>query len=218
MEVRVRERLIGALVLVAIVVLVVPAILKGRGPAPAEPPAPLARRVEMPLGDGKPVPEEQAFVPEPELPGAVVPEPDPAPSTAPAGPPPEAPATAAPRSADPPAAKPATRETAKQAATKPPTTKPAAARQAAAKPPPPAAGPATAWAVQLGAFSSREKADKLVAELRKRRFAAFILEYRASGQVLYRVRVGPEQDRARAEEIASRLAKDGFQPVVARHP
>ena len=39
-----------------------------------------------------------------------------------------------------------------------------------------------------------------------------------SGQVLYRVRVGPEQDRARAEEIAGRLAKDGFQPVVARHP
>ena len=39
-----------------------------------------------------------------------------------------------------------------------------------------------------------------------------------AGQVLYRVRVGPEQDRARAEEIAARLAKDGFQPVVARHP
>ena len=38
MEVRVRERLIGALVLVAIVVLFVPAILKGRDPAPVEPP------------------------------------------------------------------------------------------------------------------------------------------------------------------------------------
>ena len=45
-----------------------------------------------------------------------------------------------------------------------------------------------------------------------------MLEYRASGQVLYRVRVGPEQDRKRAEEIAARLAKDGFEPVVARHP
>ena len=76
----------------------------------------------------------------------------------------------------------------------------------------------TAWAVQLGAFSNRAKAEQLVAELQKRRYSAFILEYRASGQVLYRVRVGPEQDRARAEEIAARLAKDGFQPVVARHP
>jgi DedD protein len=72
--------------------------------------------------------------------------------------------------------------------------------------------------VQLGAFSNRAKAEQLVAELKKRRYAAFLLEYRASGQVLYRVRVGPEQDRARAEEIAARLAKDGFQPVVARHP
>ena len=82
----------------------------------------------------------------------------------------------------------------------------------------PAPPVATAWAVQLGAFSSRAKAEQLVAELQKRRYSAFILEYRASGQVLYRVRVGPEQDRARAEEIAARLAKDGFQPVVARHP
>ena len=75
-----------------------------------------------------------------------------------------------------------------------------------------------AWAVQLGAFSNRAKAEQLVAELRKRRYSAFVLEYRATGQVLYRVRVGPEQDRARAEEIAARLTKDGFQPVVARHP
>jgi DedD protein len=72
--------------------------------------------------------------------------------------------------------------------------------------------------VQLGAFSNRAKAEELVAELKKRRYAAFILEYRATGQVLYRVRVGPEQERSRAEEIAARLAKDGFQPVVARHP
>ena len=34
MEVRVRERLVGALVLVAVVVLLVPAILKGRAPEP----------------------------------------------------------------------------------------------------------------------------------------------------------------------------------------
>jgi DedD protein len=83
----------------------------------------------------------------------------------------------------------------------------------------PAAAPAaTAWAVQLGAFSNKAKAEQLVAQLKERRYAAFVLEYRATGQVLYRVRVGPEQDRARAEEIAARLAKDGFQPVVARHP
>ena len=48
MEVRVRERLIGALVLVAIVVLFVPAILKGRDPAPAAlPAAALATRISQ---------------------------------------------------------------------------------------------------------------------------------------------------------------------------
>ena len=72
--------------------------------------------------------------------------------------------------------------------------------------------------MQLGAFSNKSKAEQLVAELRTRGFSAFVLEYRASGKVLYRVRVGPEQDRSRAEATAARLAKEGFQPVVARHP
>src|SRR5688572_32418872 len=186
MEVRVRERLIGALVLVAIVVLFVPAILKGRDPAPAAlPESAPTRRVEVPIGHSAPAPEEQILVPEPT-------QPDPAPA-APAPPPPA----------------PAPEE--RRAAPEPPASTPA--------PPAPEAGaPASAWAVQLGAFSNRSKADQLVAELRERRYAAFVLEYRASGQVLYRVRVGPEQDRKRAEEIAARLAKDGFQTVVARHP
>ena len=82
----------------------------------------------------------------------------------------------------------------------------------------PVAPAGTAWAVQVAAFSTRSKAEQLVADLRKRRYAAFVLEYRASGKVLYRVRVGPEQDKARAAAIAERLAKDGYQPVVARHP
>jgi DedD protein len=198
MEVRVRERLIGALVLVAIVVLVVPAILKGpdRGPAPpaGQPPT---RQVEVLIGDETPPPPEQILVPEPALPEAapvpkaVVPKPEPRPVERP-----------------PPSAKPPPSEPRSVPAEKP----------AVVKPAPAASTPASAWAVQLGAFSNREKAEHLVAELKKRRYAAFMLEYRASGQVLYRVRVGPEQDRARAEEIAARLTKDGFQPVVARHP
>lgn len=186
MEVRVRERLVGALVLVALVVLLVPAVLTGRGSAPTEPPAQPTRRVEVPLVDAGAVPEEQILVPEPVAEAPAPPEvlpPAPAPQPAPAA----APATQAPARAE-------------------------SAPQPDAKP------QAPAWAVQLGAFSNRAKAEQLVAELKKRRYSAFLLEYRASGQVLYRVRVGPEQDRARAEEIAARLAKDGFQPVVARHP
>ena len=194
MEVRVRERLIGALVLVAIVVLVVPAILKGRDPAPAAPTetAP-TRQVEVPIGNATATPEEQILVPEPARSDA-------APAELPRR------DTLPPQSPTP---KPAS------VATEPP------AKTTSAPAPIPVsatAAPTSAWAVQLGAFSNRAKAEQLVAELRNRRYAAFVLEYRAGGQVLYRVRVGPEQDRARAAEIAARLAKDGFEPVVARHP
>jgi|SRR5687767_2987701 DedD protein len=196
MEVRVRERLIGALVLVAIVVLFVPAILKGRDPAPAAlPESAPTRRVEVPIGNSVPAPEEQILVPEPALPP---PPPDSKPE-----------AEAASRSSTATPRAPAPEE--RRVVPEPPARTPAPST-------PVAGAPASAWAVQLGAFSSRSKAEQLVAELRKRRYAAFVLEYRASGQVLYRVRVGPEQDRKRAEDIAARLAKDGFQTVVARHP
>ncbi len=199
MEVRVRERLIGALVLVAIVVWFVPAILTGRGTEPVQSPAQPTRRVEIPVAGAERAPEEQVLVPEPLADAAAKA------STAVAkGEDREAKADQTPPAAPVQPAKP-----------------PPAARTAgaAAEPQRPAVtSQAPAWAVQLGAFSNRSKAEQLVAELRKRRYAAFLLEYRASGQVLYRVRVGPEQDRARAEEIAARLAKDGFQPVVARHP
>lgn len=204
MEVRVRERLIGALVLVAIVVLFVPAILKGRDPAPATlPESAPTRRVEVPIANSEPAPEEQILVPEPT-------QPDSAPAALPPPPPdskPEPEAASRTRTATPPAPAPEER----RADSEPPARTPAS-------PTPVAGAPASAWAVQLGAFSSRSKAEQLVAELRERRYAAFVLEYRASGQVLYRVRVGPEQDRKRAEDIAARLAKDGFQTVVARHP
>lgn len=181
--------------LVAIVVLIVPAILTGRGHAPVESPSQPTRSQEFLLDDGRQTPKEEVLVPEP-----VADAPMRDAVSSPAGKPPGKAATSAPSAAP--------------AAVVPPPS------DAAAPEPqrPESASQSPAWAVQLGAFSNRAKAEQLVAELKKRRYAAFMLEYRASGQILYRVRVGPEQERARAEEIAARLAKDGFQPVVARHP
>jgi DedD protein len=208
MDTRVRERLIGALVLVAIVVLVVPAILQGRDPAPpAGTPQP-ARRVVVPAGaSGPAAPEEEDLVPEPRLPEMAA-APDSANRDEPAG----ARRAARVEESESRQAQAAQRETPRPAPKEPaprPTPAPAASV---------AAGQAPAWAVQLGAFAGREKADGLVAALKERGYAAFVLEYRAAGKVLYRVRVGPEQDRARAAAVAERLAKDGFDPVVARHP
>ncbi len=193
MEVRVRERLLGALVLVAIVVLLVPSILKGRDPAPRGAPDQPTKRVEVPIELTESAPADDVLVPEPDLPDAPVPA---------AIPPPQ---DSAPAKAE---AVPAER----------PPEKPPEAAKPAKVPTASTTSEAPAWAVQLGAFANRAKAEQLVTELRRRGYAAFVLEYRATGQVLYRVRVGPEQDRERAAEIAVRLAKDGFQPVVARHP
>ena len=205
MEVRVRERLIGALVLVAIVVLFVPAILKGRDPAPVEPPTQPTRRIEVPIGDTEPKADEQILVPEPV---PVTP-----PSIADAPPKPATnPGKAAERKQESSASDSDGRDLPAEPAMQMSPPEPTQPPSAAAPP------QAPAWAVQLGAFSNRAKAEQLVAELRRRRYSAFVLEYRATGQVLYRVRVGPEQDRERAEEIAARLSKDGFQTVVARHP
>ncbi len=194
MDVRVRERMVGALVLVATVVLLVPAVLQGPQVARDSPPAGKNNDFVVPVGDADAPPKDERLIPEPAL------------HPVPALPPPIEP--------------PPVREIAKPAAdtTAAPADAPIAIKPAAQ--PPPARGAATTpvWAVQLGAFSTREKAESLVAELRKRGYSAFVLEYRATGQVLHRVRVGPEQDRARAVAIADRLRKDGFQPVVAPHP
>jgi DedD protein len=72
--------------------------------------------------------------------------------------------------------------------------------------------------VQLGSFASRPNAEKLADELKRGGYSAFVSEFRGSGKVLYRVRVGPEQDRARADALAQRLARDGRKGTVAPHP
>jgi len=193
MDVRIRERLVGALVLVAVVVLLVPALLKGPGAVRDPSPASRARSVEVDLAGVAAPAESERLVPEPEIA-----------RQAPAGP-----------AATRPDALRAGQSKAGAAVAVPglPAT---AAPVAASAGAPSAQQPA--WAVQLGAFSTRAKADRLVALLRSRGYSAFVLEYRADGRLLHRVRVGPEQDRERAAAIAARLRKDGFQPVVAPHP
>ena len=71
------------------------------------------------------------------------------------------------------------------------------------------------WAVQIGSFGTRQKADELVAKLQAKGFRAFTLPYTAAGRTLHRVRVGPEQNRQKADQIAKRLEADGYQPHVA---
>ncbi len=74
------------------------------------------------------------------------------------------------------------------------------------------------WAVQLGSFSNKENAERLASDLRKQGYAAFISEVSTGSGQMHRVRIGPQKDRPSAEQMAARLAKVGHEGKVVPHP
>jgi len=74
------------------------------------------------------------------------------------------------------------------------------------------------WAVQMGSFSEKVNAEGLVADLKKDGFAAFLSQLNTSSGDLHRVRIGPQKDRAGAESIAAQLQKAGHKGQVVTHP
>ena len=66
----------------------------------------------------------------------------------------------------------------------------------------------TAWVVQLGSFTSEEKALALNQKLRKAGFKAFVEPLKQDTGTVYRVRIGPELKRSDADAIKVRLQKD----------
>jgi len=77
----------------------------------------------------------------------------------------------------------------------------------------------TAWVVQLGSFSSKVNADKLNLKLRKSGFPAFVEPLKQGNKTAYRVRVGPELLRADADallrKIKTKMKLDG---IVLSYP
>ncbi len=84
--------------------------------------------------------------------------------------------------------------------------------------PTPTASSTGMWAVQLGSFSNKENAEKLAADLRKQGYAAFLSQLTTSSGQLHRVRIGPQKDRESAEAMAARLLKVGHKGQVVPHP
>ncbi len=80
------------------------------------------------------------------------------------------------------------------------------------------APPMQGFAVQVGSFASRASADRLAADLERRRFDTFVLPVRSAGRQLFRVRVGPVADRAAAQALATRLAAAGQSGSVVALP
>jgi cell division septation protein DedD len=108
-----------------------------------------------------------------------------------------------------------------QAKTQPPRTQPP---KTPAAPPPaksptattrPAAPQADGWIVQLGAFSTKANAQRLVDQLKGKGFTAFIQDAVPPSR-LFKVRIGPFSDRADAAQLADRLKKAGFQSSITR--
>lgn len=219
MDRKLKERIVGAVLLVLAAVLVIPLFLDGPDPeAPTEratvalPPAEdtdaRTRTVRLEQQRDTPVAPPPAAEPVP------APEPLPTPRDAPAPAPVEA-APSAPAETSPPA------PAAEPAPTPAPTTPAPASEPAPAPTPTPAPTPAPAdpaptatsgegWLVQLGSFGNRDNADRLAAELRDKRFQSFVTRHESGGRVLHRVRVGPAGTREEADALLARLAAEGY--------
>jgi len=205
-----KERLVGAAVLVAIGVWLIPWVLDGpEGPLDssaaslqlpaAEEPMPM-RTQTLRLGEAAAETANDSTRPA-APPGAA--QPPPAATTS------EAPATANETVAD------------HAAATHAPTVAEAPAQtQIAVAPPPqrvaaPAAQAANGdWIVQLGSFGEEGNARRLAERARTFGHVAEVSSYRSNGKTLYRVRVGPATTRAQADAKASALRAHGIESQV----
>ena len=185
MEQQAKERLTGGVILVVLLVLLVPELLTGPhavpSPTPAQPDQAPLRSYTLDLRES---PHANRAPVAASTATATALEPTPPVSSAPEpGPaPPAVPPVAPPRA-------------------RAPTPTPAPAHSAEHG--------SALWTVQLGTFSSRENAARLVAGLKSHGFTGSISEASRNGHKLFRVRVGAERDRAAAQKLLVRLKAAG---------
>ncbi len=195
-EHRFKQRIVGAIVLVALAVIFIPMLLSGKRDdvfsdfEQVIPPKPDALKNIKVL-------ELENPIPPPALRDEVV---SPVDETTPEAPPASK--------------KPAKAEV--KAPTEPPSATPAstpAVKKPAKKP------AAQAWAVQVGSFSKRNNAMRLRDKLRKAGYRAYVEKVSTAKGVVYRVRVGPEIRRSKAESRRKAiLEKFNLKGIVVSHP
>jgi len=220
----VKERLTGAIILVALIVLLVPELLTGplrsapraaaMAPPAGEPPL---RSYTINLADDGRTRTAATHPSGPEQPaplgGAASQENASAQALSPAAPVPQTPAGDAAAqvasgagSAMPPAQP-------SRAAPSAPAPAGVAPALAPAAPAPAAALSGGAWVVQLGSFASRTNAEHLAQRVRSQGFQASVSQG-SSGRRLYRVRVAGAHDRAAAAQLAQKLRALGHSGTV----
>jgi DedD protein len=225
MDRRVKERLIGASILVVLIVLVVPELLSGpKSAVPSATPAAIfpanapeaTRNVTLDLATSKAPANSELESAETEgSPASAVSaanggEAAPAAATSTGASSSTASATAASASAvttsaAPAGAAPATRAQSSAAAVTAPPTSTKTVETAAPSP----ISSRVTWAVQLGSFASRANADNLSRQLKGQGFSVYVLTGGSGASARYRVRVGPLADRDSAERTAAKLKSIG---------
>ena len=76
-----------------------------------------------------------------------------------------------------------------------------------------------AWVVQLGSFSSQGNAESLNKKLRAAGFRSFVEPLKQKNAIAYRVRVGPELKRSDAEAINAKLKQTmKLEGIVVQYP
>jgi DedD protein len=203
---RVKERLIGACILVVLAVALVPELLSG--PKPAVPADAAADAVRLPAGAPDPVRNVTVDLGAAQAASGDTASGPPAPaqqltsadaaSSAVSRPPSVAQVGAAPTGAAPTGAAPTA---AMSPVSAPPDGAPSHVLET------PAALPTSGqtFTVQLGSFANRSNADKLVHQLKAQGFALYVNTEGSGPAARYRVRMGPLADRAAAERMITKL-------------
>ena len=195
MNIQLKQRLVGAIVLVALAVIFVPMLLPGKGD--------LSGSIE-----GSNIPPEPDYRFPPVKPAPSAPAMAPAP-VAPLGEKTQADSNDGDAGKDV-----AKKESLKSPANVVKTTKAAkvikTSKAPAAKKAPVKTSPnkVSGWIVQVGSFSDSKNAKALRDKLRKLGHASFVEKVKGESGMVYRVRVGPELTRKSAEKLSQRLAKE----------
>lgn len=198
--------MIGAIVLVAAAIILIPEMLSG-------PKAPVESGTEAPAAEGAKV---KSYTIDLSKAAGQVPITEPTPRIAPVEALVETPKPAAiekqaeekpvstQTSASAPTKLAATTESAKPVAAvkteSPNTVKPVAVKPSASN-----SSGESGWTIQVGSFGVRGTSDRLASELKHDGFPAFVVAFQAGSQTLYRVRVGPVRDRPAAEAMLGKL-------------
>lgn len=76
-----------------------------------------------------------------------------------------------------------------------------------------------AWALQIGSYSQEKNALAMRDKLRAKDYAAYVDVLKKPESTTYRVRIGPELDQQRLQNLKKEiLKKEKIKGIVVRHP